>query len=72
MTKENLYSVIESNQPFTISMADGKEYSIPHRDFTSFTRKGTSVVISTEDDKIHILPLITMAGIAQNVIVDKN
>jgi len=65
MTKENILAAIESNQPFVISMADGKEYTVPHRDFISFTRKGTSVIVSTEDDRIHVLPLITMTGIHQ-------
>ncbi|MGB0344492.1 MAG: hypothetical protein ACPGGJ_03770 [Coraliomargarita sp.] len=53
-------------------MADGKEFVIPHRDFISFTRKGTSVIVSTEDDKIHILPLITMTGISQDSSVNGN
>lgn len=70
MTKENLHGVIESNLPFVISMADGKEYHIPHRDFISFTRKETSVIVSTEDDKIHVLPPITMTGITQDTPVD--
>ena len=70
MTKENLHSVIESNHPFIITMADGKEYTIPHRDFISFTRKGTSVIVSTEDDKIHILPLIAMTGVSQDAAVN--
>lgn len=70
MTKENLHSVIESNRPFVISMADGKSYVVPHRDFISFTRRGTAVIVSAEDDKIHILPLITMTGISQDSSVD--
>ncbi len=65
MTKENVRGAIENNRPFVISMADGKEYAVPHRDFIAFTRKGTSVVVSTEDDQVHILPLITMTGISQ-------
>lgn len=70
MTRENIHSVIETNRPFLISMADGKDYAVPHRDFISFTRKGTAVIVSTEDDKIHILPLITMTGISQDSSVD--
>jgi hypothetical protein len=70
MTKDNIHGVIESNQPFVISMADGKNYEIPHRDFISFTRKGTAVVVSTEDDKLHILPLITMTGLSQGNSLD--
>lgn len=70
MTRENIHSAIDSNRPFVISMADGKDYAVPHRDFISFTRKGTAVIVSTEDDKIHILPLITMTGISQDSSVD--
>jgi len=70
MTKENLHSAIESNRPFLITMADGKEYAVQHRDFISFTRKGTAVVVSTDDDRIHVLPLITMTGITQDASVD--
>jgi len=70
VTKENLLGVIESNRPFVIIMADGKEYTVPHRDFISFTRKDAAVIVSTEDDKIHILPLITVTGITQDSPVD--
>lgn len=69
VTKENLHSVIDSNLPFVISMADGKEYLVPHRDFIAFTRKETAVVVASEDDKIHVLPLITMTGITRDVSV---
>ena len=70
MTKDNIHGVIDSNRPFVISMADGKNYDIPHRDFISFTRKGTAVVVSTEDDRLHILPLITMTGLSQGSSMD--
>jgi len=66
MTREKIQGMIESNRPFTISMADGKQYTVPHRDFIAFTRKGTSVIVSTEDDKVHILALITMTSITQD------
>lgn len=72
MTKENIQGVIESNRPFTICMADGKEYKIPHPDFIAFTRKGTSVIVSTEDDKVHILALITMTSITQDEPVEQS
>ena len=72
MTKENLHSVIDSNLPFVISMADGKEYAVPHRDFIAFTRKETAVVVTSEDDRIHVLPLITMTGVSRDVSVSGN
>lgn len=65
VTKNNVLSAIESNRPFVISMADGKEYVVPHRDFISFTHKRTAVVVSTDDDRFHVLPLITMTGITK-------
>lgn len=71
MTKEHVHSAIESNQPFIISMADGREYVVPHRDFISFTRKGTSVIVSTENDRIHTLPLIAMTGIFHDIPVER-
>jgi len=64
MTKEVLRKAIDSNRPFTIRMADGKEYSVPHRDFVAFTRKGTSAIVVGEDEMVHFLPLITMTGIS--------
>jgi hypothetical protein len=67
MTKENLQSAIEAKVPFTITMADGKEYVVPHRDFIAFTGKLTAVIVSTEDDHIHVLPLLTMTGLHQQI-----
>ncbi len=66
MTKENLDAALERGTPFTIHMADGKEYTVPHRDFISFSQRGTSVIVSTADDRFHVLPLLTMTGITQD------
>lgn len=65
MKKESIESAIESGQPFSISMADGKEYFVPHRDFIAFNPKRTACIVFTEDDHFHILPFITMTGIKQ-------
>ena len=66
MTVENLRTAIETNRPFRIQMADGREYEVPHRDFVAFTRKGTSLVLVTDDDRFQVLPLLTMTGITQH------
>lgn len=68
MKKESLGSAIESGQPFSISMADGKEYTVPHRDFIAFNPKRTACILFTEDDHFHILPFITMTGIKQKMV----
>ena len=44
-------------------MADGRVYPITHPDFISFTRKRTAVLVSLENERVQILPLITMTGI---------
>jgi len=65
MTKENLESAIESGCAFTIRMADGATYEVPHRDFIAWTRKRTAVVVTDAGDHTHILPLLTMTGVSQ-------
>ena len=63
MTTENVREAIESHRPFDIQMADGRVYQVAHPDFISFTRKRTAVVVSLENERLQILPLITMTGI---------
>mgnify|MGYP006277535199 CR=1 FL=1 len=60
MTYQDLRSAIDSNRPFTITMEDGREYPVSHRDFVAFSAKRTTMLVTTEDDRIHYLPLVTM------------
>lgn len=71
VTLDNLHTAIESQQPFLISMADGKEYKVPHRDFISFNGKRTTAIVSTEDGRIHFLPLLTMTGVSMAESADE-
>lgn len=63
MTMENLREAIDSHRPFDIQMADGRVYQVAHPDFISFTRKRTAVLVSLENERVQVLPLITMTGI---------
>jgi hypothetical protein len=36
-------SAMNSGVPFTLRMADGNEYRVPHRDYISISPKGTFV-----------------------------
>lgn len=63
MTVGKMREAIESHRPFDIRMADGKVYHVAHPDFIAFTRKRTSVLVSHADDRVQILPLLTMTGI---------
>ncbi len=49
--------------PFTLRMADGKEYSVPHRDYISLPPSGASVVVYDEWGHVFVLPLLTMTGL---------
>ncbi|MBI5760581.1 MAG: hypothetical protein HZA46_18855 [Planctomycetales bacterium] len=68
MTIEKLHSVIQAQpfHPFTIQMADGREYFVPHRDFVWQTPPGRTVIVHSgdeTDDSMEILDLLLMTGI---------
>jgi len=54
---------MDSGRPFTILMADGKSYRVPHRDYIMLIPKGSAVVVHNEEVAT-VLPLLTMTGIA--------
>jgi len=63
MTAEHVRQAIASHRPFEIQMADGQVYPVAHPDFISFNRNRTAVLLSLEDDRVQVLPLLTMTGI---------
>jgi hypothetical protein len=48
-------------QPFTIGMADGRQFHIPHPDFLSMSPAGRTAVIFHPDDSASIVDLLLMA-----------
>ena len=64
MTRSQIESAIESGVAFTLRMADGREYQIPHRDYISLSPKGTFVTVYDEEEHYFVLPLLTMTGLA--------
>ena len=65
MTLSSVREAIESGHPFAIHMADGRTYEVPHGDFIAVSQKGTTVTFYDEDDRTHVLPLLTMTGITR-------
>jgi len=57
---------MNSGRPFTIMMADGKSYRVPHRDYIMLVPKGSAVVVHNEEVAT-VLPLLTMTSIAYDV-----
>lgn len=64
MTRKQLESVIEEGVPFSINLADGRSYAVPHRDYVSLPPKNATVAVVYEDDgTVHMLPLLTMTAL---------
>jgi len=50
-------------QPFTVHMADGRSFRVPHPDFLAMSPTGRTVIIWREDDEFSILDLLSMTEI---------
>jgi hypothetical protein len=69
MNREQIEKAIEGGGPFTIRMADGREYEVPHRDFISLPPKGAYAIVyevDSESGVFDVLPMLTMTGIRRN------
>ncbi len=68
MTRSLLVAAIERNEPFSIRMADGKEYPVPHRDYIFLPPKsaGSYAVVVDDDGHAWYLPLLTMTGLGHH------
>ncbi len=49
--------------PFTVHMADGRAFDVPHPDFLSMSPTGRTVIIYQQDDEFSILDLLLMTEI---------
>jgi hypothetical protein len=65
MTIEQLRAAYKATpfRPFTIRMADGRTFPIPHPDFLSMSPSGRTVIIYQDDDSFSILDLLLMKEI---------
>lgn len=57
--------LIAKNKPFRIETASGRVFDVPHRDFVSFSRRKTSLLINYEEDgkeRFAIVPLLTVTA----------
>ena len=63
MTRKQVESAVASGSPFTLLMADGKEYLVPHPDYISLPPKASYVIVYEDDGHFNVLPLITMTGL---------
>jgi hypothetical protein len=64
MTRSQIEAAMQRNLPFTLRMADGEEYHVPHRDYISLPPTGSFVVVYDDQEHVFVLPLLTMTGLA--------
>jgi len=73
MTAEQLRVVREASpfRPFTIHLADGRSFSVPHRDFVSQSPAGRTIIVYGAEESFSILDLylVTELEIQTNPIL---
>ena len=59
MTAEQLRTMRDSNpfRPFIIHLADGRAFTIPHRDFVSQSPGGRTIIVYGSDESFSVLDL---------------
>ena len=63
MNRIEIEAAIQKNLPFSVRMADGHEYNVPHRDYIFLPPKGSFVIVADDEGRAHYLPLLTMTGL---------
>jgi len=66
MTMSQIAAALERGTAFSIQMADGKTYTVPHPDYLSIPPKGAFVVVYDDEEHAFVLPLLTMMGLTYN------
>jgi hypothetical protein len=67
MTRQQIESAVASGNPFTLRMADGREYPVPHRDHISLPPNASYVIVYDDVGHFTVLPLLTMTGLESKV-----
>jgi hypothetical protein len=64
MNRSQIEAAVERNLPFSLHMADGKDYRVPHRDYIFLPPKAAFVVVTDDAGHVFVLPLLTMTGLS--------
>jgi hypothetical protein len=67
MIRQQVESAVASGLPFTLRMADGKEYPVPRRDYISLLPQASYVIVYDNEGRFTVLPLLTMTGLESKV-----
>jgi len=63
MTRDQIQAALARGVPFTLRMADGKEYPVPHRDYIWLPPRSSNVFVYDDTGHYTVLPLLTMTGL---------
>ncbi len=65
MTTEQFRSTLHLQpfRPFTIRMADGRSFEVPHPDFVAQSPSGRTIVAFQDDDSYSLLDLLLMTEV---------
>jgi hypothetical protein len=60
MTIEQIRTVHQATpfQPFTIHLADGRSWTVPHSEFLSHSPSGRTIIVHHADDSFSIIDLL--------------
>ena len=66
MTSDQLRTIREAHpfRPFTVHLADGRHYRVPHRDNISMSPSGRTVIVYQNDDAFSILDLLLVTDLS--------
>jgi hypothetical protein len=67
MTRQQVESAVARGVPFSLLMADGREYRIPHPDYISLPPKSSYVIVYDDEGHFTVLPLLTVTGLQSTV-----
>ena len=67
MTRQQVESAVASGLPFTLRMADGREYPVPHRDYISLPPQASYVIVYDNEGRFTVVPLLTMTGLESKI-----
>jgi hypothetical protein len=63
MNRSQLESAIQRGLLFSVRMAEGQVYHVPHRDYISLSPGGAVAVVYDDEEHVYVLPLLTMTGL---------
>jgi hypothetical protein len=67
MTRQQVESAVASRMPFSLLMADGREYRVPHPDYISLPPKAAYVIVYDDEGHFTVLPLLTMTDLQSSI-----